>query len=294
MEESRLLEIKSDPHRPEGHSPADPPIVLISGRMRSPDHVGHHDYLAGCTLLRSLLARSSTDSVLVRDGWPSDEAQVAQAKALVFYTPAGDSKVLLDPQRRAWMQRLVDRGVGLVMIHQAVRFTDELAELAMSWLGGAYVRGVSGRGHWGSSHRLFPDHPVMRGVQPWSIVDGWHNRIRFQPEMRGVTPLLWSGPRHAGGPDGGVEDIVSWAYERPDGGRSFCFTGLDAHSAWSHDGLRQLIVNAILWSARSPVPPNGAPCDIAKLELDAYLTHRGSRTARIASAVSRKLRRLLR
>jgi hypothetical protein len=88
---------------------------------------------------------------------------------------------------------------------------------------------------------------------------------------------VWSGRKHRGSSAGGRADVVAWAFERPRGGRSFCFTGLDAHSAWSVDGVRQLIVNGILWTAGRAIPATGAPCAIPAGALDGYLTPRQPR-----------------
>ena len=92
--------------------------------------------------------------------------------------------------------------------------------------------------------------------------------------MSGVTPLVWSSRTHRGASQGGVADVVSWTYERPDGGRSFCFTGLDAHSAWSVPAVRQLVINGTLWSAGIPIPAAGAPCAVDDHALRGYLTAR--------------------
>ena len=81
--------------------------------------------------------------------------------------------------------------------------------------------------------------------------------------------------------------MVCWAYERPEGGRSFCFTGLDAHAAWSVSGVRQLVVNGILWSAGLAVPAAGAPCAVEREALREYLTPRRFRG-------TKKLRKLAR
>jgi Trehalose utilisation len=253
-------------------------IALVAGRMAMPDRVGHHDYLGGCALLAALLAQSpGVRCTVVPDGWPPDEAVLEQARALVCYSGGIDKQPLLvSAERRERVQALADRGVGLVMIHQAVRCRVERAALLSSWVGGAHVPGESARGHWRTHHADFPAHPVARGVAPWTIRDGWLNQIRFVDGMAGVTPLVWSGPQHRGASAGGAADVVAWAYERPGGGRAFCFTGVDAHSAWAVDGLRQLVVNGILWAAGLPVPDAGAPAAIDAAQLRGYLTPRGS------------------
>jgi hypothetical protein len=197
------------------------------------------------------------------------------ASSIVFYTDGGGKQAFMtSPARIARMQALVDRGVGLVMIHQAVDFLDENGDQALSWLGGVYLKSVSGRGHWDSKHVDFPQHPITRGVTAWSINDGWLNKLKFVGDMKGITPLVWSGKEYAGSRAGLDGDVVAWAYERPGGGRSFGFTGLDAHSAWKLAGMRQLVVNGVLWSAGVDIPEKGAPCTIDDAELDRMQTPR--------------------
>jgi hypothetical protein len=268
---------------------SDPPvrIVLVAGPVKPNDRRGHHDYLGGCRLLAGLLAQTSgVEPVVVTDGWPADESLMDGAGALVFYDKGGGRQgFLASPQRIRRLEDAARNGAGLVLIHQAVGFPEAHLDLGRRLFGGVYAPGVSRRGHWRSEHKLFPEHPVTRGVAPWSIRDGWLNGIVFTEGMDGVTPLLWSGRRHGGSPDGGAADVVAWAYERPGGGRSFVFTGLDAHSAWSHAGLRRLVINGILWSAGLEIPGLGAPVDADAAALDACLTPRSSRLA----ALPRKL-----
>ncbi len=56
----------------------------------------------------------------------------------------------------------------------------------------------------------------------------------------------------------GEKQTVAWAYERPDGGRSFGFTGGHYHWNWGHDDMRRVVTNAILWSAGDSIPSGGA------------------------------------
>jgi hypothetical protein len=266
-------------------------IVLVAGPVKPRDRVGHHDYAGGCRLLAGLLACiPGVTAELVTDGWPEDPAMLEDAAALVFYDKGGGRQgFLTSPEREKQLQRAAGAGAGLVMIHQTVGFPADHLELGTRLLGGAYAPGTSRRGHWQSEHKEFPEHPVTRGVTPWRIRDGWLNGIVFTEGMSGVTPLLWSGRRYGGSPEGGADDVVAWAYERSGGGRSFAFTGLDAHSAWSHAGLRRLVVNGILWSAGVDVPGNGAPVDVDEVTLQACLTPRGSRLAGLPRKVWRRL-----
>lgn len=269
-------------------------IVLVAGTVKARDVVGHHDYLAGCRLAEFLLAQTPNVSIaMVHDGWPAHPESFRDARAVVFYTGGGDKHAFLAAADRiATLQRLVDDGVGLVMLHQAVRHTRTFAGRAMRWTGGVHVSPEAGRGHWPTQHRSFPVHPVTRGVQPWTIRDGWLNEIQFVDALEGITPLLWSGREHQGSARGGVADVVAWTYDRPDGGRSFCFTGLDAHWAWAVPGVRQLVVNGILWSAGVNVPLDGAPCAVDETHLSSYLTPRLPKESRVLGRLWRRLRRV--
>ncbi|MCB9954177.1 MAG: ThuA domain-containing protein [Planctomycetaceae bacterium] len=251
-------------------------ILLVAGTTAKVDAMGHHDYLAGCECLRVLLNKTpGVTTVRVNEGWPEDVSVFDGAASVVFYTDGGGKQAFLSsPERTELVQQMVDRGVGLVMIHQAVDYPKEYADQAKSWLGGIYLAGESGRGHWPSNHVDFPEHPVTRGVTPWTIKDGWLNGLQFVDDKQGITPLVWSGKEYEESKAGIDQHIVGWTYDRPNGGRSFNFTGLDAHSAWELPGMRQLVLNGVLWSAGVDIPEAGAPSEISQDDLNAMLTPR--------------------
>jgi hypothetical protein len=116
----------------------------------------------------------------------------------------------------------------------------------------------------------FPDHSITRGVTPFTIDDGWLYRLRFVPDLAGVTPLLRTvSPKApaASDSDPGSASIVSWAYDRPGDGRSFVFTGGHLHRSLAEEGYRRFLVNGILWSAHVEVPDSGAPVALAPAAL---------------------------
>ena len=50
---------------------------------------------------------------------------------------------------------------------------------------------------------------------------------------------------------------MAWAYERPDGGRGFGFTGYHNYNNLQNDSFRTLLLNAAAWTAKLDVPKNG-------------------------------------
>src|SRR5262249_2120629 len=147
----------------------------------------------------------------------------------------------------------------------------------LTWLGGYYDAEISINPHWDAEIKKLPEHPITRGVKPFTIRDEWYYNMRWVPDMKGVTPILAATP-----PDNtrrtadtkkhpGREEIMAWTYDRPDGGRGFGFTGAHFHSNWGNDDFRRLVVNALLWSAHVEVPPGGAKVDIDPIDLNSNL-----------------------
>lgn len=236
-------------------------IVLIAGAPSN--KAGQHEYFAGCTLMMDWLKQTpGVWPVMVADGWPKNEAVLDGAKAVVVYADGGAKLSFLEPARWSRIKQLVDKGAGLVMLHQAVEVPEAQAEELKSWLGAVWQKDIGSRGHWDMEFSEFPKHPINQGVTTFAApFDGWLYNLHFAP---GATPLL-SGQvpdkarstadakAHAGRPE-----VVAWSFERPNGGRSFAFTGCDLHRNWSVESQRRFVTNGILWAAKVEVPATGA------------------------------------
>jgi hypothetical protein len=156
----------------------------------------------------------------------------------------------------------------------------------IEWQGGFCDPSLSVNPHWDADFKKLPDHPITRGAKPFMINDEWYYHMRFKEGMEGVTPILSAvapasslvrpdGPR-TGNPHvrksvaNGELQHVAWAYERPGGGRGFGFTGAHVHDNWAHDDFRQIMLNAIVWTANVEVPEGGVPTKTpTRAELDA-------------------------
>ena len=77
-----------------------------------------------------------------------------------------------------------------------------------------------------------------------------------------------------------MPEHVAWAYERPDGGRGFGFTGGHWHWNWASDSFRKVVLNGIAWTAGLDVPPDGVPSKTPTYEeLEVNRTSRSRRTS---------------
>lgn len=258
-------------------------IVLVAGK---PSHgYGSHEHNAGCLLLARLLNKNvpAVHAVVYRNGWPTDPTAFDNANAIVFFADGAGGNMINN--HLAEIGAAIDRGAGLAVLHYALDVPKgPVGEHMLKWIGGYFEQHWSVNPHWSARFTQLPDHPITRGVRPFEIEDEWYYHMRFRENMEKVTPILSAVPpeQTREGPDGaysgnphvrarkGMSEIVAWAFERPDGGRGFGFTGGHFQWNWGHDDLRKLMLNALTWVAGVEVPPGGVPSKTPTFEeLDA-------------------------
>jgi type 1 glutamine amidotransferase len=256
---------------------ADTKIVLIAGH---PSHgPEEHEFNAGTLLLEKWLKGiPGIAPVVVKNDWPKDEGVFEGARAVVFYMDGGDNHPMINrPERVALMKKLMGQGVGLVCVHYAVEFPVKVKDPVLEWLGGYYETGYSTNPTNNLEVSPAADHPIARGVKPFTARDEWYYRIRFKPDDKRVKPILTAKVPDPRSPE---PQTLAWATERENGGRSFGFTGAHFHKNWGVPEFRRLVLNAILWSAKLDVPPGGAPSELSQEDLAKNLDEKGPRKKR--------------
>jgi hypothetical protein len=251
--------------------PADPAankIVILAGSFSKGG--GEHEYFAGSVLLFNILKQTpGVFPVLAAEGWPKNEKIFERAKTVVFYMDGGGKQPILAPGRLELIERLAASGVGIVHLHQIIDYPKSHTDRLLRLIGGVWVPGAGARGHWDGDFSSFVEHPITRGVTPFKENDGFIYKLKFVDGLQGITPLLRTRPPLATLKD--TEDIVAWAYQRPDQGRSFVFTGCHLQSSWGLEGMRRFVINGILWSAGLEIPAAGAPVDLDPADLKKHL-----------------------
>ena len=236
-------------------------VVLIAGTPSNKP--GQHEYFAGCALLMEWLkAIPGVAPVMVAEGWPKNEAVLDNARCVLLFMDGGPKLSFLEPARWARMQALVDAGTGLVILHQGIDCPPEKAAEFKNWFGAAFQGDIGCRGHWDVKFESVPEHVTTRGLTKFELLkDGWLYNLHFAD--KGVTPVLAcampdsSRKTEDAKAHAGRAETVAWAFERPNGGRSFGFTGCDLHANWAEANQRKLLLNGILWSAKMDVPKDG-------------------------------------
>jgi trehalose utilization protein len=250
-------------------------VIFISG---SPSHGPmQHEHRAGNMILADDLNKSGLDveGILVPHyGYPKDESILDDAATIVIFCTGHRGHVLnahLDE-----FDALMKKGVGVVMVHWATEAEKgKPGERFLEWMGGFCDLDWSVNPHWTPNFKDFPDHPICNGVEPFRVNDEWYYHMRFVDDAKGLTPILSDLPtmdtlRRKDGPRSGNPTVrravasgekqhVAWAYERPDGGRGFGFTGAHNHVSWQDENFRKVVLNAILWTANVEVPKGGCP-----------------------------------
>jgi type 1 glutamine amidotransferase len=257
-------------------------IVLVAGRASHGP--GEHEFFAGCALLSNLLSHTpGVFPVMARDGWPKHPKTFSGARSVVFFMDGGANHPIIRDKHPEEIGKLMDAGVGFVNLHYAVEYPKAYAPAVLDWLGGYYETGYSINPHWKADIRGLPDHPITRGVRPFALQDEWYYNMRFPPGMKGVVPILRAVPpdetrrTDAAREHPGRAEVLAWAHERANGGRSFGFTGGHFHRNWGDESLRRLVVNAILWTARVEVPASGARVDMTPSDLNRNLDRKPAR-----------------
>ncbi len=244
---------------------------------------GQHKHLAGSTLLCDSLKESPEIEAEVITAWP-DGQTLGKADALVIYAdgwhahPANDKLVELEA--------FMNAGKGLVALHWAtgIQAADPEAKdqgedpRRRQWrelMGADFEAYFSISNFWTANFAKPSDHPVMRGVKPFSLYDECYFHLRECGHDHGKVERLWTVNPPPETIEAGLspyrgndtartavnerkeEQYVAWAFPRPKGGRAFGFTGGHFHWSWANDQARKMVLNGILWTAGGEVPEDG-------------------------------------
>jgi hypothetical protein len=254
-------------------------LTLVAGR---PSHAaGEHEFLAGMRLLATCLDGFPDLAVrVVADGDLGDEV-LTNADAIVLFADGGQGHPLLDEGRLAAVGRRVEQGLALGLMHFAVEIpADHGTREVTVWIGGAYRDGVSCNPIFEAAFEAFPEHPITRGVQPFTTRDEWYFDIQFG--ATDIQPILVTVPSDAvrGGPyvwphgpydhivaASGRSEVLMWAQQRPDGRRGFGLTGGHFHANWADDDFRRVVLNALVWLSGLEVPAGGVDSHVTPADL---------------------------
>ena len=255
-------------------------IVFLAGPK---DHgaPGRHEYEKDLRVLAASLENATnvtgiTTEVFVGPA-PRDPAVYRDAAAIVIHSSSDRLETETHPlfpsdpttngrsyddETLAFLRQvdsLAANGMGVVVFHYANWVENWHARgRFLAWTGGLWVQMASRNpvDQWAMQPApAAAEHPILRGVRPWSYRDEIFSRFFLPPNDDRRTDLLIGTPeqdRQAIGPQ-----VASFAYEREGGGRGFVYGGVDFHDNLAIDDYRRFLLNGIVWAAGLEVPEGG-------------------------------------
>ncbi len=245
----------------DGASSAEPTKKHILLLAQKPD--GHppltHEYQPGLKLLAEMLARQpgiKTTITSADEPWSEGIELLRKADGAVMFLSQGAAWTSADVRRLDALSTLAARRGGLVTIHWGMG-SKEAANIEpyLKLFGGCH----------GGPDRKFkvvdtrvelaaPAHVIAAGIKPFDVHEEFYYKLKFAKSGEPVQPVVTVEID-------GERETVAWAWQRPDGGRSFGFSGLHYHANWRHVEYRRLIVQAVLWANGLAVPGQGVSDD---------------------------------
>lgn len=243
---------------------------------------GQHEHTAGTQLLaKSLrLANPDIETKIIRT-WP-DAATLAAADSLVIYADGFDGHPA--NAHLAELTEFMNAGKGLVVLHWATgignagpKNDDHNDPRYIEWrqlIGAGFEPFYSLSHVWTADFKKTADHPIMNGVKPFVLHDECYFHLHQGTDCKIARLLDVDPPENLVAKNGETftsgnrfarenilkkreQQFVAWAFERPQGGRAFGFTGGHFHWSWARNDVRKMALNAIAWSAGLTIPENG-------------------------------------
>jgi type 1 glutamine amidotransferase len=238
-----------------------PQKLLLLGQ--SPD--GHpsttHEYMPGAAIIAKLMEKTPRLEIRIEkadEPWSDGPKIVAESGAVVLFLSQGAKWLNSDPRRLQAFAKLAARGGGLAVLHWGMGTREaEHIEPFVRLFGGCH----------GGPDRRFKiveveaqpaAHAIASGIKPFRLREEFYYRLKFAKpaeERHQIQPVLRV-------PIDGEQETVAWAWDRPDGGRSFGFSGLHFHDNWKLPEYRRLVVQGILWTLKRRIPENGTDVEI--------------------------------
>jgi type 1 glutamine amidotransferase len=232
-----------------------PQRLLLIGQAPDGHPPGTHEYRAAASLLSKMLApmeRLQTISVSADGDWAEGPELLDGADAAVVFVSEGAKWLQGDAKRLAAFQALAKRGGGLICLHWGMGTRE--AKFIPAWVE------LFGGCHGGPDRRYkvvdvktqlaTPSHPILRGVSPVEVHEEFYFKLKWAQPAEQITPLIKVRIEEE-------DHTVGWAWERPDGGRSFGFSGLHFHENWKLESYQRMLAQSVRWVLKREIPEAG-------------------------------------
>jgi type 1 glutamine amidotransferase len=259
-------------------SAAEPKRLLLVGQGPDGHPPATHEFMAGLKVIDKCLRRVeglAVTTVKADEPWKDGVQMLKQADGVVLYVSQGARWMQADAGLYDAFTAFAARGGGIVALHWAVGAKDaKYIDGQLKLLGG--TRGGPQRKYTVDNFDIrlpTADHPTVRGIKPFAIRDELYYRLDFLPGAFGAANAATGDAQQPkidrifAATIDGTDETVAWAWERPDGGRSFGYVGMHFHDNWKLVEYRRLAAQAALWTLKMDVPEGGLKVDIDEEDL---------------------------
>lgn len=242
-----------------------PKKVLLLGQ--GPD--GHppqtHEYMAGVRIVARLLKDVpgiETHVVSADEPWREGPELIQRSDGVVIFLSEGGKWMHQDPKRLEALQQLAARGGGIVVLHWGMGTKDaKNIDGCLKLFGGCHG-GPDRKYKVVETEARIADlkHPIANGITSFKVKEEFYYQLKLAKPDGAVHPILQVA----------IDDkleTVAWAWQRPDKGRSFGFSGLHFHDNWRLPEYRRLVAQAVVWSLGLPISKDGLKVDLPQEEL---------------------------
>jgi len=108
--------------------------------------------------------------------------------------------------------------------------------------------------------------PIARGWESFALRDEPYIHNYFGPNNNQLLPGAFAVATSMLPPESPKREIIAWGTEREDSGRGFGVTMPHFYRSWEIDPLRKMILNGIVWTAKTDVPSEGVVTTLPPLE----------------------------
>lgn len=245
-------------------------VLIVVGPSKHPP--GTHEVAAGGRLMKHCLEHMDNLPGVRADlveGWPAKPLRDA-ASTIVFIGDAFPPNRFPDPEQNlADLDVMMQRGAGIVCVHYATGLFGQFVKPdgdhpLLRWMGGYFANRSCP--HHESFAKVFPvatitpaagEHPVLRGWSEFTLHDEPYFNNYFGADGNKLAPNVTALATSMLPPEAPKRETVAWCVERSDSGRGLGIVMPHFYKNWRVDDLRRFILNGIVWTAKTEVPPGG-------------------------------------
>lgn len=226
--------------------------ILLLGQSPDGHPKGTHEYLPGMKQIAKLLAGEpgiEVEIINADEPWTEGPEQLAKADGVVVFLSQGAAWLNKNEDRRKAFEALAARGGAVSVLHwgMGTKNADDIAPFTAIF--GACHGGPDRKYKFLETDVAVGDHIIADGIKDFRLNEEFYYALKTAKGAKNIEPVLKAQI------DGNWE-MVCWAWQRPDGGRAFGFSGLHFDENWQRPEYQRLVKRGVLWTLKQ-LPASG-------------------------------------